>query len=384
MVNEYKRIVLLKGLANISSDQFDFFKSLMSSDLRLERNMQEKYTKVQIADMMEDEFPTDAGLSKLIDFCEDIQTLKGLAETLKEEKSKVKGKTPLRNKNQEASSAIKTPTASNTSASDGGEISAAQKRKSMNNEKTAVKKAKVSERPNHPPCSTENTARCQFSVFQTSSLASFNTSLDKNQKTQTQNQSTARGAVCKNDVMIVMVLNATEPFVYKSTEPGGKMMFHATVATESEYFHVKVFNINLKKKFTRENVIMISNYLEFKGILEINEDSFVLEAGPVQSIKVPISLIRKSKETPKIFDIRKYATGTPVYGLFTLHKIKVNPKNTIYEMKDSTGNIEVLGSEQCYNISCKKGDKLRLFCFQVKTIDKQPKLVSGDHSFIKV
>lgn len=38
----------------------------------------------------------------------------------------VKGKTPLRNKNQEASSAIKTPTASNTLALDGGETSAAQ------------------------------------------------------------------------------------------------------------------------------------------------------------------------------------------------------------------------------------------------------------------
>ncbi|XP_049998952.1 interferon-activable protein 205-B-like isoform X2 [Alexandromys fortis] len=380
MVNEYKRIVLLKGLANISSDQFDCFKSLMSSDLRLERNMKEKYNKIQIADMMEDGFPTDAGLSKLIDFCEDIQALKGLAETLKEEKSKVKGKAPLRNKNQEASSAIKTPTAS---ASNGGKPSVAQKRKSMNNEKTAVKKAKGSERPNHPPCSTENTARCQSSVFQTSSLASFNTSLDKNQKTQTQNQSTARGAVCKNDVMIVMVLKATEPFVYKSTEPGVKMMFHATVATESKYFHVKVFDINLKKKFTRENVIMISNYLEFKGILEINEYSFVLEAGSVQNIKVPTSIMKKSKETPKIFDIRKYATGTLVYGLFTLHKIKVNPKNTIYEMKDGTGNIDVLGSEQCYNIRCKEGDKLRLFCFQVKTINKQPKLVSGDHSFIK-
>lgn len=67
-----------------------------------------------------------------------------------------------------------------------------------------------------------------------------------------------------------------------------------------------------------------------------------------------------------------------------LFQKKVNPKNTIYEIKDGTGNIEVVGSEQCYNISCKEGDKVRLFCFQVKIIDKQPKLVSGDHSFIKV
>ena len=75
-----------------------------------------------------------------------------------------------------------------------------------------------------------------------------------------------------------------------------------------------------------------------------------------------------------------FRKGMPIL----LFQIKVNPKNTVYEMKDGTGNIEVLGSEQCYNIRCREGDKLRLFCFQVKTIHKQPKLVSGDHSFIKV
>ncbi|CAO2638479.1 Interferon-activable protein 205-A [Lemmus lemmus] len=178
----------------MSSDQFDCFKSLMSSDLRLERNMQERYTRVQIADMMENEFPNDAGLGKLIDFCEAYTLLKDLLKHLKKKNQKVK-------------------------------------RKSMNNEKTAVKKAKESERQDHPSCSTENTARCQ-----TSSLASSNTSLDKNQKTQTQNQSTTRGAVHKNDAMTVMVLNASEQFVYKSTEPGGKTMLHAIVATVSEYF----------------------------------------------------------------------------------------------------------------------------------------------------
>ncbi|CAO2638478.1 Interferon-activable protein 204 [Lemmus lemmus] len=353
MVNEYKRIFLLKGLANMSSDQFDCFKSLMSSDLRLERNMQERYTRVQIADMMENEFPNDAGLGKLIDFCEAYTLLKDLLKHLKKKNQKVTFNIKRRNKKQEASCAIKTPTSTNTLASDGGESSAAQKRKSMNNEKTAVKKAKESERQDHPSCSTENTARCQ-----TSSLASSNTSLDKNQKTQTQNQSTTRGAVHKNDAMTVMVLNASEQFVYKSTEPGGKTMLHAIVATVSEYFLEERRNINLEEKFTRENVIIISNYLEFKGILEINEDSSVLEAGPVQSIEVPISLIRKSKETPKISDICKYATGTPVYRLFTIHKINVNPKTTIYEMKDFTGNIEAVGSGKWYNIRCKKGDKL--------------------------
>ena len=70
--------------------------------------------------------------------------------------------------------------------------------------------------------------------------------------------------------------------------------------------------------------------------------------------------------------------------LILLLQKKVNQKNTIYEIKDDTGNIEVVGSGKCYNVSCEVGDKLRLFCFQLKTIDKRLKLVSGEHSFIKV
>lgn len=70
--------------------------------------------------------------------------------------------------------------------------------------------------------------------------------------------------------------------------------------------------------------------------------------------------------------------------LILLLQKKVNPKNTVYEIKDDTGNIEVIGNGKWYNINCEEGDKLRLFCFQLKTIDKQPKLVCGEHSFIKV
>lgn len=119
-------------------------------------------------------------------------------------------------KRQKADSAVHSSTTSNTLASDGGETSSAQ-----------------------------------------------------NQKTQTPSQSATRGAVGQNEAMTVMVLNAAEPFEYESTEPGGKMMFHATVATK-----------------------------------------------------------------------------------------KVNPKNTIYEIKDDAGNTEVVGSGKCYNVSWEVGDKL--------------------------
>ena len=70
--------------------------------------------------------------------------------------------------------------------------------------------------------------------------------------------------------------------------------------------------------------------------------------------------------------------------LILLLQKTVNRKNTSYEIKDGSGSIEVVGSGKWHNINCKEGDKLHLFCFHLKTIDRQPKLVCGDHSFVKV
>ncbi|XP_059137036.1 myeloid cell nuclear differentiation antigen [Peromyscus eremicus] len=386
-MSEYKTIVLQQGLEDVDVDDYQFrkIKSLLRQELKLTKKMQDDYDKIQLADLMEDKFPEDAGLEKLIEVCQRVKELENLAKKLETERAKVKGKSPLRKRKQEAGSDTPTSTTSNTVASDGGETPTAQKRKSINREKTEVKKTKQSEEPDHPPSPEEATARCQSPELQISSSASSNTSLATTKKTQTQNQSIARGAVLQKDAMTVMVLNAIDPFVYASSEHEVKEMFHATVATVNEYFHVKVFNINLKEKFTKKNVIIISNYFKFKGILEINEASSVFEAGPDQKIEVSNSLIRKANKPPQISDFHKYGPGAVVYGLFTLHKKKVNPKNTIYEIKDDDkNNIEVVGNGKWYNISCEEGDKFQLFCFQLKTIDRQLKLVCGDHSFIKV
>lgn len=56
----------------------------------------------------------------------------------------------------------------------------------------------------------------------------------------------------------------------------------------------------------------------------------------------------------------------------------------MYEIQDNTGTMEVVGTERWHNIKCEKGDKLRLFCFQLKTIDQKLKLTCGTHSFIQV
>ncbi|XP_036058546.1 uncharacterized protein LOC118593284 [Onychomys torridus] len=383
-MSEYKTIVLQQGLEDVAVDDYQFrkIKSLLRQELNLTKKMQDEYDKIQIADLMEDIFPKDAGLNKLIEVCQRIKELENLAKRLKTERAKVKGKTPLRKRKQEAGSDTPTSTTSNPATSDGGETSTAQKRKSINKGKTGAKMTKQSEGPDHPPCPEEATASCQSPVLQVSSSASSNTPLAKNQKTQIQTQSITRGAVLQKDDMTVMVLNAIDPFEYESSE--GKKMFHATVVTVNEYFHVKVFNINLKEKFTKMNIIVISNFIKFKGILEINEASTVCDAGPNQKIEVPKCLIKTANETPNISHIRNGVAGTVFYGLFILHKKTVYPKNTIYEVEDNSGKIEVVGNGKWYNINCDEGDKLQLFCFQLKTINKQPKLVCGDHSFIKV
>ncbi|CAO2638475.1 Interferon-activable protein 205-B [Lemmus lemmus] len=320
-MNDYKKIVLLKGLEGVEDYQFRMIKSILRKELNLTKKMQDEYDRIQISDLMEDKYPEDAGLKKLIEVCQSIKELEDRAKMLEKEKAKVKERKTLGKKRQEAGSAVPTSTTSNTLASDGGQTATAQKRKTMNEEKPEVKKTKMSKGSDCPASPGEATVRCQTPGPQISSSTLSNSSLAKNQKTQTPSQSATRGAVGQNDAMTVKVLSATEPFKYESKEHGENSMFHGTVATVSEYFHVKVFNINLKEKFTKGNVIIISNYVKFRGILEIKKDSFVVNADPKQKIEVPNKLIRRANETPKISDIHKGISGALFYGLFTLYKV---------------------------------------------------------------
>ncbi|XP_076769856.1 interferon-activable protein 202-like [Arvicanthis niloticus] len=142
-----------------------------------------------------------------------------------------------------------------------------------------------------------------------------------NQKAQTPKQNMTRGAVLQKETLTVMMLKETDLFEYELSEQKGKNMFHATVATVCQYFHVKIFKIDLKEKFTKKNFITISNYFESNSILEISEASSLSEAAPDQKIEVPNNLIRNAKETPKICDIQNGASGALFYGLFTLHNV---------------------------------------------------------------
>lgn len=88
MVNEYKEIVLIKGLEDMKDYAFRTIKSLLRKELNLTKKMQDDYDRIQLADLLEDKFPQDAGLGKLIEVCESIEELKELTDNLKREKAK--------------------------------------------------------------------------------------------------------------------------------------------------------------------------------------------------------------------------------------------------------------------------------------------------------
>ena len=140
-----------------------------------------------------------------------------------------------------------------------------------------------------------------------------------------------------------MVLKATDTFEYESSETGGKKMFHATVAPVApvdECYHMKVFNIDLKEKFTKNKFIIISNYIKKKDILDIDEDSYVFKLDPDEKIKVSISHTENASETPQICDIQNGKVGTLISGLFTLYKVMC--ENLLFNFSPLTPGIKYI------------------------------------------
>ncbi|XP_032009945.1 gamma-interferon-inducible protein 16 isoform X3 [Hylobates moloch] len=382
MEKKYKNIVLLKGLEVINDYHFRTVKSLLSKDLKLNPKMREEYDKIQIADLMEEKFQGDAGLGKLIEIFKNIPALENLAETLKKEKLKAKGSASSRKMKKAVDAASPAPSTSSTVKTEGAEATpGAQKRKKPTKEKAGPKRSKVSEEQTQPPCPAGagvSTAMGRSPSPRTSSSAPPNTSSTENPTT------VARRSVLQKGPLIVKVLSTTKPFEYETPEMEKKIMFHATVATQTQFFHVKVLNTSLKEKFNGKKMIMISDYLEYDSLLEVNEKSTVSEAGPDQTFEVPNRIISRAKETLRIDILHKQASGNIVYGVFMLHKKTVNQKTTIYEIQDDRGTMDVVGTGQCHNIPCEEGDKLQLFCFRLRKKNQMSKLISEMHSFIQI
>ncbi|XP_014652530.1 PREDICTED: gamma-interferon-inducible protein 16-like isoform X2 [Ceratotherium simum simum] len=181
----------------------------------------------------------------------------------------------------------------------------------------------------------------------------------------------------------VMVLKATEPFAYAVSE-GERKMFHATVATESEFFQVKVFDVSLKEKFIPKKVIAISDYIGRNGFLEVYNTSSVSDVNADRKMEVSKRLIINATATPKIIHLYSQAPGTFVNGVFQVHKKIVWNDFIYYEIQDNTGEMEVVVYGRLTKINCKEGDKLQLICFELALGESKRQLRSVIHSFIKV
>lgn len=123
----------------------------------------------------------------------------------------------------------------------------------------------------------------------------------------------------QQDPKQVMVLKATKPFTFDTRE--NKEMFHATVATETEFFRVKVFDTALKKMFSPNKVIVISDYFGYNGFLEIHKAICVAEVNGNNGMNIPSSLRRRANSTPKINTLCTQREGTFVNGIFKVYEV---------------------------------------------------------------
>uniref|UniRef100_A0A8D2B3R6 Uncharacterized protein n=1 Tax=Sciurus vulgaris TaxID=55149 RepID=A0A8D2B3R6_SCIVU len=408
MVNEYKKIVLLNGLEAIQDYEFRLIKSLLTKDLKLTRKMQDDYDRIRIADLMEEKFQNDAGLRKLIALCRDIPALADLAETLEKRRLKVK-----RNSKGERKSTVKkgqqdepTTAPSTSPTKPDSEPESKEEIPSLKSPFLPPTSSNSLQTPQMPPTAPSSSLQTPQtpptappSSLQTpqtpptappSSLQTPQTpptappsSLQTPQTLTTIPKEASKECGYQKGPKEVMVLKATESFTYEFKECE-KRMFHATVATESQFFRVKVFDISLKDKFIPRKVIAISDYIGRNGFLEIYSASSVSDVSANRKMEISYRLVQIANGTPKIEYLCSQCTVKYVNGVYTVYKKNVREDCTYYEIQDNTGRMEVVVYGRLTYINCEEGDKLKLFCFELAFNADKWQLRSVFHSYIKV
>ncbi|XP_012886096.1 PREDICTED: gamma-interferon-inducible protein 16 isoform X1 [Dipodomys ordii] len=509
MANNYKKIVLLKGLEGISEYHFKLIKSLLTKELKLNRKTQENCDRITMADLLEEKFPSDSGVGRLIQLFKDIPGLEDLAQTLKKEKTKVqrksKGKettsgqkkkqdepsgtqsTPAKNgdlkpkkakaikttdserikeqsqspessmtgtqKTQgssqtslplppKCSSSIKQPDAvpsvsgvkeqgtasphpqtvkkkeKTTKVKDGEQNLQFQREISLpGTSATSTHSAKAQPQTSPklpPPPPSSSTAKgkraTKMDDWERNLLSKRKLWLEESSATSTQpaqaqpqtppnrlpptsSSSTAKKQKLptlpkepsseqgyQTEPKEVMVLKVTPLFVYQ----GEKTMFHATVATESEFFRVKVFDVKLQVMFIPNRIIIITEYFGHNGFLEIYSITGVSPGHPEQKLNIPTTLRHNASATPKINYLCSLCPGKCVNGTFLVYKKTVRNECTYYEIQDNTGKMEVVVFGRLTHVDCEEGDKIKLVCFELGLSMDKWQLRSVIHSYMEV
>ncbi|XP_039316146.1 interferon-inducible protein AIM2 isoform X2 [Saimiri boliviensis] len=335
MESKYKEILLLTGLENITNEELDRFKFFLPDEFNIARSKLHAANRPQLANLMIENAGVVSAVTKTIRIFRKLNYML-LARRLQEEKEKV---------DKEYKSATKQKPLSQT------EMSPAASAAIRNDVKKQRAAPKVSAH------------------------------IKPEQKQMVVQQESIREGFQK-DHLPVMVLKAMKPFEFE-TQEGKQEMFHATVATEKEFFFVKVFNTLLKDKFIPKRIIIISRYYRHSGFLEVTSASRVLDAKSDQKVNVPPNIIRKAGETPKISTLQTQPLGTIVNGLFVVYKV-TEKKKGILNLRDNTGDMEVLVAGDQDTIKCEEGDKLRLTFFTLSKNGEKLQLTPGVHSTIKV
>ncbi|KAK2489727.1 hypothetical protein MC885_016946 [Smutsia gigantea] len=339
MESKYREILLLIGLDNITDEELDRFKFFLPDEFEVSAGKLENASRTELANLMIQNVGVTSAMKKTIRIFQKLN-YRHVAKCLQEEKEKVDKKckmekgTKLVNKNQAAV---------NPGAS-------AAPRKDIGHQHAAPKAS-----PRVQP----------------------------EQKHMAAQQASIRKEGLQKDPMTVMVLKAMKPFEFE-TQEGKQEMFHATVATDHQFFFVKVFNPELKDKFTPKKVIIMSKYYWHTHFLEVHRASLVFDAASDQQISVPKTVIRKAGETPKINKLQTQPLGTIVSGLFVVQKTTEQKNRVLFDLSDNTGRMEVLVFGKQNEIKCEEGDKLRLTFFELSRTGEKLQLKSGVHSVIKV
>ncbi|XP_036058349.1 interferon-inducible protein AIM2-like [Onychomys torridus] len=338
MESEYRKTLLLKGLDQITEEELKRFKFLVIDKFGISRSkLEEATSRTELADqLIQSTTNTSSALKKTICLFLELN-YRNAANSLQEAKKTA----DRRSKKKGSQQAEKRSQAENCSAA--------------SRDKAIKKHSALEVCPQAKP-----------------------------QKKQIMAEQEAIREGLQKDPLAVLVLKVIAPFECE-TQEGKQEIFHATVATETQFFFVKVLNAQFKDKFITNVTIKISNYLWHGNFLEVTSSSVVVEVDSDHKVCVPNNIRDKAGRTPKISKLKTQPCGTIVNGMFKVQKIIQQRKDrVIYGVYDNTGEMDVVVLGNQSKTKFEEGDKLRLSFFEVSENGKEIQLKSGPYSFFKV
>ncbi|XP_072494265.1 interferon-inducible protein AIM2-like [Notamacropus eugenii] len=362
MKNAYG-VMLLRALDELGSEEFKKYKFFLNNEGLMTRK-QDQADKTDLSKYLIEKFGALPALKTTIKLFKDMN-LNETAQRIQNEISKAEKKY----KKKEKKPVTRNNEAQMRSASNGNNTGNSQVTK-KNNLKSATESKKNCVAKKRKATTKEGPESKKMKTSQD----------HPDQKTEPE---TEREDCCQTMPMTVKVLQVSQIFEYE-IKGEKKEMFHATVANEHEFIRVKVFNLSVKEHINKNKIIEISNGYWKKGFLEINRFSRVQDVPANKEITVPQNIKRRAGKTTKIQMLVKQKQGSYVDGVYAINKKTTSEKCTFFEVKDNTGEIQVVTFGKWAKINCEIGDKLRLICFELSSWKDMVQLKSVTHSFVKV